>query len=223
MPANDALELARLRGNRQGELERRIAMGSDPQANPLLRMLMRDQDEDPYTGVDERERIGGIQSDLDEQAQYMSPGATEVREDMHGRALAKLFLPLQMKMQEQQRAADEARQLELMRQTGDITREGMRQTGSMDRAKYLQGEQNTRQRERLSATDRQNQLYKKSQQGSGESWYSPMLKFFGMGGAPTAPAPAPMMAEDEGGQDAYDLDTLPPEYRDAVLAALGGR
>lgn len=222
MPANDALELARLRGNRQGELERRVAMGTDAQANPLLRFLMREQENDPYTGEAERERIGGIQSDLGEQAMYMSPGATEVREDQHGRALAKIFLPLQAKMAQDQQAQAEARQLELMRQTGDITREGMRQGGSMERAKYLQGEQNMRQRERLKATEAQNQLYRKSQQPQG-SWYDPLLSMLGMGGtAPAAPAPAPIGGEEE----ALGLDELTPEELDAVqayLAAQGGR
>ena len=89
MGVNDPVELARLRHERQRELENRVAMGTDTRADPLLKMLTREQDEDPYTGVAEQKRIAGIQQELSEAASYQRPEIAEHRRGQEAFELEK--------------------------------------------------------------------------------------------------------------------------------------
>ena len=93
MDVNAPVELARLRHERQRELENRVAMGTDTRADPLLKMLTREQDEDPYTGVAEQKRISDIQQGLDEAASYQRPEIAEHRRGREAYELAKVGEP----------------------------------------------------------------------------------------------------------------------------------
>lgn len=135
--ANDSLELARLRGARESELQQRAAMGTDPQAPRLLSILRGEMTDDPYTGAAEQQRIGDIQSGLDEQAFYNRPESLAIREEQHAKALQKLLLParLQAEVMAERQAQTFAQQqaLERMRQGGRVDLEGVKQEGSMGR------------------------------------------------------------------------------------------
>ena len=210
MPANDSLELSRLRGNRESELRNRVAMGTDPQASRLLSMLRGDMADDPYTGEAEQSRVAEIQEGLDEQAFYNRPETTAIRNEQHERALQKLLLPARLQAEvmadRQAQTFGHQQELERMRQGGRVDLEGVKQQGSMGRVNAQQSGMD--RRKQFDLTERARLAEQKRPKSIWER--------LGLTSAPAGPVFEEMPADDQG-------DLSPEEQAELDMIMRGGR
>jgi len=95
-----------------------------------LSALDEDIAADPLTGVEAHARNAATQGRLDEEAAYMSPGATEVREDQEASALRKLLLPVAAKAQADASVRNEGYAQQLLRDRLNNADIGARQTAT---------------------------------------------------------------------------------------------
>lgn len=93
----DALGLHALRDKRKAELEERAAMGRDPQAPALLKLLTGQMNEDPDTGLAAHADVGQIHDAQQKGKLYNLDETKQVRDDTNRTAMERLLEPERVK------------------------------------------------------------------------------------------------------------------------------